>query len=52
MLTLCIGYLDSAHIRITVGEVITNEWGPRGDSLRHELSDTLAKVFGPAFNHQ
>jgi len=50
MLRLCIGRVDSTQIRITLGEAITMEWGPRGDSLRGELRDSLSHLFGSAFD--
>ena len=50
MLRLCIDYIDSSQVRIMVLEAFTKEWGPRGDSLRHELGDTLSKVFGSALS--
>ena len=48
MLRLCVRRLDSTRIAIVVLEGFTDLWGARGDSLRHELHDTLATAFGPA----
>ena len=33
-------------VSIVLSEFITTDWGPRGDSLRHELDDTLRIRFG------
>ena len=48
MLRLCVRRLDSSRVSIAVLEAFTDLWGARGDSLRHELHDTLAAAFGPA----
>ena len=48
MLRLCVRRPDSSRVSIVVLEGFTDLWGPRGDSLRHELHDTLATIFGSA----
>ncbi len=50
MLRVCADRLDSSQLRILVLEGFTKEWGPTGDSLRHELRDSLSRVFGSAFS--
>ncbi len=52
MLRLCVRSLDSSRLSIAVLEAFTDQWGSRGDSLRHELHDTLSVIFGPALRAQ
>jgi hypothetical protein len=37
-------------VEFGLSEAITRSWGPKGDSLRRELRDTLTMQFGPRVN--
>jgi hypothetical protein len=37
-------------VEFSLAEWVNRPWSPKGDSLRHELRDTLEIQFGPRFN--
>jgi len=46
-LRLCEGPATTGGLDVWVSEAITSNWSPVGDSLRHEVTDTLRTRFGP-----
>ena len=45
-LALCVVLARPAKPELQVQEAITSRWGPKGDSLRRELRDSLVTHFG------
>lgn len=46
-LRLCNGPAGTGGLDVWVSEAITSDWSAGGDSLRHEVADTLRARFGP-----
>ncbi len=45
-LALCVVLAQPGKPELHLREAVTSRWGPKGDSLRRELRDSLVKHFG------